>query len=150
MGYRVGLHVDTSVLCAKSHHCGISSFSPKFPVVGGFDDRYHLFFVCGSSYVEQIPFFGEGIFCWNCWVPRGADARKIPPKSHLTHHKMSYRCTALPPAALPSLSMATSAMDPNRGAAPPHEPIRGARRPGSRALRSMPLFGAPKWRPSTN
>jgi len=146
----VGLHVDTSVLCAKSHHCGISSFSPKFPVVGGFDDRYHLFFVCGSSYVEQIPFFGEGIFCWNCWVPRGADARKIPPKSHLTHHKMSNRCTALPPAALLSLSMATSAMDPNRGAAPPHEPSRGARRPGSRALRSMPLFGAPKWRPSKN
>ncbi len=36
-------------------------------------------------------------------MPSGADARKIPPKSHLTHHKiMSYRCTALPPAALPS------------------------------------------------
>ncbi len=67
----------TSVLCAKSHHCGISSFSPKFPVVGGFDDRYHLFFVCGSSYVEQIiPFFGEGIFCWNCW--RGAEISFFP------------------------------------------------------------------------
>ena len=41
-------------------------------------------------------------------------------------------------------------MDPNRGAAAPHEPSRGARRPGSRARRLVPLFGAPKWRPSTN
>ena len=41
-------------------------------------------------------------------------------------------------------------MDPNRGAAPPHDPSRGARRPGSRARRLVPLFGAPKWRPSTN
>jgi hypothetical protein len=29
--------LDKQVFCAKSHHCGISSFPPKFPVVGGFD-----------------------------------------------------------------------------------------------------------------
>ncbi len=43
--------------------------------------------------------------------------------------------------------MATSDMDPNRGAAPPNEPYRGARRPGLRALRLVPLLWAPKWRP---
>ena len=41
-------------------------------------------------------------------------------------------------------------MDPNRGAAAPHEPYRGARSPGSGALRLVPLFGTPKWRPSKN
>jgi hypothetical protein len=69
-----------------------------------------------------------------------ADARKIPPKSHLTHHKMSNLCTALPPAAWPSLSMATSAMDPNCGATAPHETNRGARRPGLREQLLVPLF----------
>ena len=39
--------------------------------------------------------------------------------------------------------METSSMDPDRGAVAPHEPNRGARRPGSRTLRSVPLFGAP-------
>jgi hypothetical protein len=63
---------------------------------------------------------------------------------------MSRRCTALPPAALPSLSMATSAMDPNRGAAAPYESNVGGRRQGSRLLRLIPLFGAPKWHPSKN
>ena len=41
-------------------------------------------------------------------------------------------------------------MDLNRGAAAPHEPNKGARRPGSRVLRVLPLFGASKWRPSKN
>ena len=63
---------------------------------------------------------------------------------------MSRRCTALPPAALPSLSMATSAMDPNRGAAAPYESNVGGRHQGSRLLRLIPLFGAPKWHPSKN
>jgi hypothetical protein len=35
--------------------------------------------------------------------------------------------------------MATSAMDPNRGAAAPHESVAGAGRPGSRSLRLVPL-----------
>ncbi len=35
--------------------------------------------------------------------------------------------------------MATSAMDPNRGAAAPHESVAGARRPGSRSLQLVPL-----------
>ena len=63
---------------------------------------------------------------------------------------MSRRCTALPPAALPSLSMATSAMDLNRGAAAPYESNGGGRRQGLRLLRLIPLFGAPKWHPSKN
>ena len=56
----------------------------------------------------------------------------------------------LRPPALPSLSMETSSMDLNRGVAAPYEPNKGARRPGSRALRVFPLFGASKWRPSKN
>ena len=56
----------------------------------------------------------------------------------------------LPPPALPSLSMETSSMDLNRGVAAPYEPNKGARCPGSRALRVFPLFGASKWRPSKN
>ncbi len=56
------------------------------------------------------------------------------------------RChRTIPRAALPSLSMVTSATDPNRGAAAPHEPNRGARRLSLRALLLVPLFGAPKW-----
>ena len=54
----------------------------------------------------------------------------------------------LPPPALPSLSMETSSMDLNRGVAAPYEPNKGARRPGSRALRVFSVFGASKWRPS--
>jgi hypothetical protein len=47
------------------------------------------------------------------------------------------------PAASPSLSMGTSAMDRDRFVTAPHEPDGGARRPGLRALRSVLLFGAP-------
>ncbi len=67
-------------------------------------------------------------------------------KKHKTRNEpLSYL-----PAALLPLSMVTSAMDPNRGAAAPCAPNGGARRLGlgSLALPSMPLFGAPKWRPS--
>ena len=46
--------------------------------------------------------------------------------------------------------MATSAMDPNRGAAALYESNAGGRRPGSRLLRLIPLLGAPKWHPSKN
>ncbi len=53
-----------------------------------------------------------------------------PPHEHVT----------LPPAALPSLSMATSAMDPNRGTAPPHESFAGARGCGLFSPLSLPLF----------
>ena len=48
------------------------------------------------------------------------------------------------------ISMATSAMDPNRGAVAPYESNVGGRRQGSRLLRLIPLFGAPKWHPSKN
>jgi len=46
------------------------------------------------------------------------------------------------------ISMATSAMDPNHGAMAPYESNVGGRRQGSRLLRLIPLFGAPKWHPS--
>ena len=39
-------------------------------------------------------------------------------------------------------------MHPNRVAAAPYEPDGGVRRPGLRALRLVPFFGAPKLRPS--
>jgi hypothetical protein len=49
---------------------------------------------------------------------------------------------------LPSLSMATSAIDQNRGAAAPHESVAGAGWLGSRSLQLIPLIGEPKWHPS--
>jgi hypothetical protein len=62
---------------------------------------------------------------------------------HLTHNntqnKMS-RCRPTP-AALPHISMATSAMDPNHGAADPYESTAGAGRPGSLSPRLVPLVG---------
>ncbi len=45
--------------------------------------------------------------------------------------------------------MATSAMDPNRGAAAPYESTTaGAGWLGSRSLQLIPLIGEPKWHPS--
>ncbi len=60
--------------------------------------------------------------------------QKIPQSLNTRNHKMSRCRTALPPAALPSLSMATSAMDPNRGGKAPYKSNAGAWCPGSRAL----------------
>ena len=66
-----------------------------------------------------------------------------------THHPRSFMHTqqhtkqdepllTLPPPALPSLSTETSSMDPDCGAVAHHEPNRGARRPGLRALHLVP------------
>jgi len=97
---------------------------------------------------------------WGCGAQSGTFYRKIPHfllggigKSHthkFTLYLPSRRCTTLPTAALPSLSKATSAMDPNRGATAPYESIAGGQCPGSRSLRPIPLFGAPKWHPWIN
>ena len=62
------------------------------------------------------------------FVRRNQYNTKNPTIPQNTQPKMSRPCTALPPAALPSLSMATSAMDPNRGAAAPYESVWGAER----------------------
>ncbi len=59
----------------------------------------------------------------------------------MTHNKMSRHCP--PSAALPSLSRATSTMDPKHGVAPPCG-YRGARGRGSSSSLSFPLFWAPK------
>ncbi len=56
--------------------------------------------------------------------------RTPPPHEHVT----------LPPAALLSLFMATSAMDLNRSTAPPHESFAGARGRGLFSPLSLPLF----------
>ncbi len=46
---------------------------------------------------------------------------------HTTHHtKTRWAAASLPPVALPYISMATSAMAPNHGAAAPHESVAGA------------------------
>jgi hypothetical protein len=76
--------------------------------------------------------------------------QKIPHSHKTLNHKMSRRCTPVPPAALHSLSMATSVMDPNRSTAAPYESNVGGWRQGLRLLRLIPLFGAPKWHPSEN
>ncbi len=52
------------------------------------------------------------------------------------------RCINLPPVALPSLSIESSAIDPNFVAAAPYEPIAGSRRTGLGSLRWDPLIGA--------
>ena len=124
--------------------------------MGGFEDRYLLSLVRVLSYVYVNTLFQRGYFYVGLW---GAEWYFLPENPtffvrrnrKIPHHKNSHpsrRCTALPPAALPSLSMATSAMDPNRGAAAPYESNVGGRRQGSRLLRLIPLFGAPKWHPS--
>jgi hypothetical protein len=56
-----------------------------------------------------------------------------------TQNKMS--CCRPTPAALPHISMATSAMDPNHGAADPYESTAGVGRPGSLLPRLVPLVG---------
>jgi hypothetical protein len=67
--------------------------------------------------------------------------------SHTQHQDEPPPTAARPPAVLPSLSMAISAMDPNHGAAAPHEPSVGVRCLGSGSPASVPLFWAPKWHP---
>ena len=107
--------------------------------------------VCVVS-VLVFVFFGwmMGASAWACvgqmiftiFLVGTSTLQKIPHSIHKTlNQEMSRRCTALPPAALPSLSMATSAMDPNRGAAAPYESNVGGRRQGLRLLRLIPLFG---------
>jgi hypothetical protein len=66
------------------------------------------------------------------------------------HKHTRWAATTLPPAASSSLSMETSAMDPNRFAAAPYEPTAGARCPGLGSLWQDPLIGAPQWHPSKN
>ena len=69
---------------------------------------------------------------------------------HTQHQDEPPPAAARPRAALPSLSMEASAMDPNRGAAAPHEPSAGVRRLGLGSPAFVPLFLAPKWHPSKN
>jgi len=95
---------------------------------------------------------------WDCGAQSGTFYRKIPHfllggigKSHIT--KIHIRAVAAPPYPQrlwphSSLSMATSAMDPNCGATAPYESNVGGRHQGSRLLRLIPLFGALKWHPS--
>jgi hypothetical protein len=48
-------------------------------------------------------------------------------KKHKTHNNQHEPPSPYPPVALPSFTMATSAMDPNLGASDPYGPIQGAR-----------------------
>jgi len=54
--------INTRVLSAKSHNCGISSFLPNFTSVRGFDDRYLLSFVYVLPYVAVNTLFQQGYF----------------------------------------------------------------------------------------
>ncbi len=125
-------------------------------MVGGFEDRYFLSFVRVLSFVDLNTLFQRGYFYVGLWgagwyfLPENPTFfvrrnRKIP---HRKNSHPSRHCTSLPPAALASLFMATSAMDPNHGAAAPYESNVGSRHQGPRLLRLIPLFGAPKWHPS--
>jgi hypothetical protein len=103
-------------------------------------------FLCGIEGCQVGQMRKKSHYC----TRRNQYTTKIPHSHKTLNHKMSRCCTALPPAALPSLSMATSAMDLNRGAAASYESNVDGRRQGSRLLRLIPLFGAPKWHPSKN
>jgi hypothetical protein len=133
------------VLSAKSHKCGIFSFLPNFTSVSMTIRTYLLsfVFVLPKVAVNTNTLFKRRYFYVGLRGANWGRCEKIPQffswkpvhykKSHKTlNHKMSRRCTALPPAALPSLSVATSAMDPNRGAPAPYESNVGGRRQGSR------------------
>jgi hypothetical protein len=119
-----------------------------------------------SKFLRQMSDTVFGIFCWfDCMYYslriRGQTVPQIDSTRHVcrislakhsnTDHKKSRRhkiqdepLSPHLPAASPSLSMATSAMDQYRFVAAPHESDadgRGARRPGLRALRLVLLFG---------
>jgi hypothetical protein len=68
---------------------------------------------------------------------------KVPDERGVrTNERKMSHCIDLPPVTLPSLSIESSAIDPNFVAAAPYEPIAGARRTGSGSLWWHPLIGA--------
>jgi hypothetical protein len=83
-------------------------------------------------------------------------AKSCPPTQntttkHSTQHTQQPTCATatLLPVAFPSLSMATSPVDPNHGATAPHdESYSGFRCGGLIHAAPFPLYGAPKWHPS--
>jgi hypothetical protein len=77
----------------------------------------------------------------NCQYVVRYQTREVYAQTNTQTCKMS-RCIDLPPAASPSLSIESSAIDPNFVAAAPYEPIAGARRTGSGSLQWDPLIGA--------
>jgi hypothetical protein len=111
-------------------------------------------FICvyGAKTLLFLPPYDHGnppfVSTWNTF---GQITEMWNISGHQSQHTNT-RCTAaaLPPAALPSLSMATLAMDPIRSAEAPHDPNRDAQRPGLRKLHLISLFGALKWRQSKN
>jgi hypothetical protein len=82
----VGFHVDTNILSAKSHNCGISSFLPNFTSVRGIDDRYLLFFVCVLPYVAVNTLFQRGYFCGI----EGCQVGQIHNQSHYCTRRNQY------------------------------------------------------------
>jgi hypothetical protein len=90
--------------------------------------------------IPTLPHLAVGVLIQRCSLSK---------KNTKNTHKMS-RCIDLPPAASPSLSIESSAMDPNLVAAAPYEPVSGARRTGSGSLWRNPLIGAPQWHPAKN
>ena len=119
----------------------------------------YLFRSDRSAFGEIFLFYCANKFIfvstWNTFVSTWNTFGQITEMWNISGHQSQHtntRCTAaaLPPAALPSLSMATLAMDPIRSAEAPHDPNRDAQRPGLRKLHLISLFGALKWRQSKN
>ncbi len=96
---------------------------------------YHSFgvqFLLPDWVMSPAIFFSEASFFERLASPKKLylEESHPPPHEHVT----------LPPEALPLLSIATSAMDLNRGTAPPHESFAGARGRGLFFPLSLPLF----------
>ena len=148
----MGLHVDTSVLCAKSHHCGISSFPPKFPVWGGFDDRYHLFcmwiVVCRVDTLLRRGYFLVGLMGakWGRCTKNPTEIPPHTPQDEQSLHRPTPSGFAFTLHVHGNIRHGTESR--HRGAL--YGSNVGGRRQGSRLLRLIPLFGAPKWHPSKN
>ncbi len=95
-------------------------------------------------------------FCLGrCWLSTSTVAKSHSPiqnitTTHNTQHTQqpTWAAATLLQEALPSLSMATSAIDQNHGAMAPNESYAGFRCGGLVHAPLFSLYGMPKWHPS--
>jgi hypothetical protein len=89
----------THQLFAKSHNCGILIFFPDFTMVGGFADRYLLYFVCASCVYRRKYPTSARVYCGIVGCTVGQIFPKNPTfsclgikKSHNTKHTLYLSC----------------------------------------------------------
>ena len=114
----------------------LSPFSGHFIVHGGFS----LVGLMGAKWGRWVK-NPTILFVGTSTLQKNHSPKNTQPQDEPLLHR---------PAALPSLSMSTSTMDRNCGAAAPCESNVGGQPQGLRLLRLILLLGAPKWHPWKN